>query len=178
MNRVKIGSGWEFLLRIAEIEGCSRAYTWNPAVGCDGVGCAVRMYGKCWAEMMAKRLGYDWTPHLIPERLDEPSRLRERSVIQVVSMGDLFAQKEEDTKRILDVVESCSRHVFTILTKQPITASRFNPYPSNVWFGVTVNRDKDEWRLSALHYIKAKRKFCVFEPLYSNINYSDLSSPL
>jgi len=100
MNPVKRGSGWEHLLEIARIEGVDRAFTWNPAVGCYGFGCEVKARGVCWAEKMAKRFGWSFEPHLIPERLDEP-RARKPAVITPVSMGDLFGLKREDFEKNL-----------------------------------------------------------------------------
>lgn len=171
MNPVREGSGWEHLLEIARIEGLSSAFTWNPAVGCSNVDCEVRRRGKCWAMMMAKRFGFDFEPHLIPERLDEPRMLKKPAVITPVSMGDLFGLKESDIKAILDVINDCKRHVFAILTKLPDVGIKFSPYPKNVWFGVTVNSQNDVWRLDILQKISARRKYCVFEPLYSPIHY-------
>jgi len=69
---VKRYSGWEHLLKIAELCGLDRAYTWNPCVGCRGIGCEVRRRGKCWAERMAQRFGWDFKPHAVPKRLWEP----------------------------------------------------------------------------------------------------------
>jgi protein gp37 len=174
MNPVKRGSGWEHLLEIAKMEGLNRAFTWNCAVGCYGFGCEVKARGVCWAEKMAKRFGWCFTPHLVPERLDEPKKLRKPAVITPCSMGDLFGLSEGDIQKILSVIESCPQHIFAILTKLPQNATRFNPYPENVWFGVTVNRQADVWRLDILQKIETPKKYCLFEPLYSEIDY-DLS---
>lgn len=172
MNRVKANSGWEHLLEIAKIEGLRRAYTWNPARGCNGIGCEVYQHGKCWAAMMAKRFGWDFKPQFFPEKLGEPWKVKEPSVITPVSMGDLFGLMPKHVKLIEDVIWNCIRHVFAILTKLPQNASKY--WPDNVWFGVTVNSQKDTWRLKILDKISAKRKYCLFEPLYGPINF-DLS---
>jgi protein gp37 len=178
MNRVKAGSGWEHLLEIASIEGLDRAYTWNPAVGCHGIGCEVRKRGKCWAEKMAKRFGWSFEPHLIPKRLSEPLKVREPAVITPVSMGDLFGLEVDHVNRILAVTKLAHWHVYAVLTKMPQLASKnfcqqgfFN---GNYWFGVTVNDQKDVWRLEILKDIEAEKKYCLFEPLYGPIDY-DLS---
>jgi len=173
VNRVRWGSGWEHLLEIARIEGLDRAYTWNPAVGCNNTDCEVRKRGKCWAMMMARRFGWSFEPHLIPERLKEPFMLGAPSVIQVVSVGDLFGLNPADAERILEVVFDCDRHIFTILTKMP-QCGELLKYPREVWFGVTVNTQDDVWRLDILRKIDASKKYCLFEPLYGPIDY-DLS---
>ena len=176
MNRVKWGSGWEHLLEIARLEGLDRAYTWNPAVGCGNTECEVRKRGKCWAMMMARRFGWSFEPHLIPERLDEPFKLKTPSVITPVSMGDIFDLDVKDVAKILDVVWKCDRHVFALLSKlrNDAYALLFDPYPDHVWFGVSVNCQDDVWRLDILREVEAKRKYCLFEPLYGPIKY-DLS---
>ena len=176
MNRVKWGSGWEHLLEIARMEGLDRAYTWNPAVGCGNTECEVRKRGKCWAMMMARRFGWSFEPHLIPERLDEPFKLKTPSVITPVSMGDIFDLDVKDVAKILDVVWKCDRHVFALLSKlrNDAYALLFDPYPDHVWFGVSVNCQDDVWRLDILREVEAKRKYCLFEPLYGPIKY-DLS---
>jgi protein gp37 len=165
------------LLEIAKIEGLDRAWTWSPAAGCRGIDCEVRRRGVCWAEKISKRFNLDFKPHLIRENLDEPLRARKPAVITPVPRGDLFGQLLEDVKTVLNVIDSCSyikKHVFAILTKLPRYALYFNPYPDNVWFGVTVNSQADVWRLEALRKIEARQKYCLFEPLYGPIDH-DLS---
>lgn len=174
MNRVKAGSGWEHLLEIARMEGLDRAYTWNPCVGCHGIGCEVHERGRCWARMFAKRFGWSFEPHAIPSRMWEPRNAKKPAVITPVSMGDLFGQKKDDICMILWVISECRWHVFAVLTKLPRHALNFSPYPKNVWFGVTVNSQADAWRLDLLEKIDAPRKYCVFEPLYGPISH-DLS---
>ena len=111
---------------------------------------------------------------MIPERLKDPYRLKKSAVITPVSMGDLFGLEPQHTEAILNVIRDCSWHKFAILTKLPQNALKFNPFPSNVWFGVSVNLQDDVWRLDCLKRVEAPRKYVLFEPLYSAINY-DLS---
>jgi protein gp37 len=177
MNPVKRGSGWEHLLEIARIEGVDRAFTWNPAVGCHGFDCEVKARSVCWAEKMAKRFGWSFIPHLVPERLDEPKKLRKPAVITPVSMGDLFGLAEWQTNVILNAMRLYNHHVYAILTKLPGNASVFNEKfkDGRIWFGVTVNSQKDVWRLEILrNKIDAPKKYCLFEPLYGEIDF-DLS---
>ena len=173
MNRVRLGSGWEHLIEIARLEGLRRAYTWNPARGCSNVDCEVRKRGKCWAMKMAKRFGWDFTPRLIPERLGEPVKLLEPSVITPVSMGDLFGLEAEHVSKIMAAIQVAHWHTYALLTKLPQRAVGRH-YPENVWFGVTVNTQADAWRLDVLRKIDAPKKYCLFEPLYGPID-CDLS---
>lgn len=179
MNRAK-GGGWEFL----EVTGLP-GFTWNPASGCNILDCAVRRRGVCWAEKIVKRLGHicslcpSFIPHMhdgtrgTPNRLDEPLKRKKRAVITPVSTGDLFGLPHKMMAVILDIIEQASWHIFPILTKAPQNARLFR-YPSNVWFGVTVNEQADTWRLDKLRKIEAPIRWAIFEPLYSAIDY-DLS---
>lgn len=150
-------------------------YTWNPASGCYGIGCAIR--NVCWAKKQVKRLAHvcpkcpNFIPHMHSERLDEPLRFKKPAKIFPVSTGDLFGLEPSQIQAILDVMKQDNWHTFQILTKQPQNALSFNPFPNNVWFGVTVNMQADVWRLDELKNIEAKVRFCSFEPLYSKIDY-------
>ena len=177
MNKVKAGSGWEHLLEIARIEGLNDAYTWNPAIGCNNYDCEVCRRGKCWAMSMAKRFGWNFEPHLIPERLDEPLKLETSAVITPVSMGDIFGLTLHDFMAIWEIMETADYHVYALLTKLPQYAFNYMPLRSSarVWLGVTVNSQEDVWRLKLLRkHFAPDKKYCLFEPLYGPINF-DLS---
>lgn len=174
MNRAGKG-GWEFLE-----QGERHGFTWAPASGCDVVGCAVRKKGVCWAEKIVKRLGRvcpecpTFRPHMHWDRLDAPLRMKKPAIITPVSTGDLFGLPWQFTARIIEVIKKADQHIFATLTKVPQNAHRFNPFPENLWFGVSVNEQSDVWRLDELKKIDAKLKWAIFEPLYSKIDY-DLS---
>lgn len=127
-----------------------------------------------------KRLGHvcprcpSFEPHMHWDRLHEPLKMRRPAVITPVSTGDLFGLPEYMTWIILTVVRQADCHIFAVLTKLPQHAHAFNPYPGNVWFGVTVNQQSDVWRLDELKKIDAGLRWAIFEPLYSGIDY-DLS---
>jgi len=176
MNRVRPGSGWEHLLEIAKIERLDRAYTWNCAVGCNNYDCEVRRRGKCWAMIMAKRFGWNFEPHLIPEKLREPCEMQMPSVITPVSMGDIFGLSLAQFYEIWKVMDAADWHVYALLTKLPHVAEDHMPVrpQENLWFGVTVNTQEDVWRLKVLRKQYFPKKYCLFEPLYGPIDY-DLS---
>jgi protein gp37 len=102
-------------------------WTWNPVVGCTN-GCAW-----CWARRQAKRQKkncrkcYRFEPHLHPERLDEPLRLRRPSVIGVAFMGELFDSGIGYMERVavFATMAQNPRHTFVVLTKQPDLACQF-----------------------------------------------------
>ena len=174
MNRAKDG-GWAFL----EATGLP-GYTWNPASGCSISDCAVRERGACWAERIVKRLGRfcplcpTFEPHIHFDRLEEPLKLKKPAVITPVSTGDLFGLGWLITKPILQAIWRAPWHTFAILTKAPQNAARYI-FPENVWFGVTVNESADVWRLDILQGIHASIRWAIFEPLYSAVDYGDLS---
>lgn len=182
MNRAK-GGGWEFL---DYMNPPRLGFTWTPASGCVNSNCAVRKRGVCWAEKIVKRLGHicplcpTFKPHMhdgsrgTPDRLFEPYHRRKSAVITPVSTGDLFGLPVDMTRKILVVVKEAYWHTFSPLTKIPENARKWNPYPDNVWFGVTVNEQADVWRLGQLEKIEASVRWAIFEPLYSTIDY-DLS---
>jgi protein gp37 len=126
--------------------------------------------------MMARRFGWDFKPHLVPERLTEPLREKYSAVITPVSMGEMFALQPNDVMKILDVCAEAHWHVFAFLTKRPQEAIKYNySRIANVWFGVTVNSQEDVWRLHYLNLMKGVKKYVLFEPLYGPIQYYDLS---
>ncbi len=110
--------------------------SWNPVRGCSRVsaGCV-----RCYAERMAARFsdpgmwghgfakmtkaGPRWTGRveLVPEKLDEPLRLREPQRIFVNSTSDLFheALPDEAIDRVFAVMALAQEQTFQILTKRP-----------------------------------------------------------
>lgn len=153
--------------------------TWNPTVGCTGEGCAIREH--CWARWQSKRMKhkcqncYDFTPHLHPERLGQPMRLRKPARIGVCFMGDLFDFGAVPfNEGVLKIIRATPRHTFVLLTKQAQNLI-WHHYPENVWLGVTINKREDLWRLSYLLRTDAKVKFISFEPLLEDISNINLS---
>jgi len=157
-------------------------YTWNPTVGCSGIGCAV--YAECWARAMAKRqkqrcqLCYDFKPHVHLERFTEPYHLiKGGSRIGVSFMGDFYDKGIYETFReqIYNTIRACCRHTFILLTKQPKNIIYHSVWPDNLWFGVTVNRKADLWRIDALRErVGGVIRFVSFEPLYEDMGDIDL----
>lgn len=154
--------------------------TWNPVVGCDKVtsGCK-----NCYAEAMAKRLqamgakGYEngFKVTLLPERLNQPKKVKSPSMYFVCSMSDLF-HKDVPASFIEDVmvvIESCPHHTFQLLTKRPHRMAAFfanRPVPENVWCGTTVeNKKQGVPRVDVLRQVPAKVRFLSCEPLLEGL---------
>jgi len=155
-------------------------FTWNPVVGCSGIGCAVREH--CWARAMAKRqkhrceLCYTFEPHIHWERLDEPLSRKKPARIGVVFMGEFWDREVPEwvRSRIFMTIEKTLWHTFVILTKQPQNIDVEEPIPKNVWLGVSVNRRQDLWRIDTLRQVPATIRTASFEPLYECMGDIDL----
>lgn len=147
-------------------------YTWNPVVGCSGVGCAVR--DVCWARAFARRqknrceLCYRFVPHVHFERFDEPLKCRKPSRIGVCFSGEFYDREvSENVRASLYIRMDRARwHRFLILTKQPQNVK--DTPPSNVWVGVSVNVKADLWRLYSLTQTRVN-SFVSFEPLLEDM---------
>lgn len=154
-------------------------YTHNPITGCNGKGCAVRKH--CWALAMSKRLrgryGYPsknpFEPTFHEDKLNEPLIVKKPSRIGLCFMGDFF---DIDVPlrwqaEVYTMVKRAHWHTFFILTKQPQNAVNFLPNPplKNLWLGVSVNHQKDVWRIEALKQTNVIVKAVSFEPLYEEI---------
>ena len=124
-------------------------WTWNPTAGCLH-GCTWRMpdgsiaecYAKKIAEGLAKGaypLGFEhhyWREHVLYAPLNEKTP----SKIFVGSMADLFGHwvPEEQIRQVLGVMEQAHWHTFQTLSKYPVRLPEFNPFPQNVWVGVSL----------------------------------------
>lgn len=155
-------------------------YTWNPIVGCSGLGCAV--VTNCFAKAQAKRhknkcdLCYTFIPHYHLERFTQPFDRKKPSRIGVAFMGELFDEKlaKHLREQLFGIMRAVRWHTFIILTKQPQNIPENFPFPKNVYLGVTVNRKEDLWRVDILRKTTAKIKFISFEPLYEDLGILDL----
>lgn len=147
MNKQKSPKGIEWTrIKIGDDE--LSGFTWNPTGGCKH-GCTWEMPDgeivECYAKTIAERFtrAYDkgfeahyWRPHL----LSEPLKLKTPAGIFVGSMADLFGHwvPEDEIRQILDVMKQAHWHTFQTLSKFPIRLPQFNPFPANVWVGVSL----------------------------------------
>lgn len=158
--------------------------SWNPVTGCDkySAGCK-----NCYAEKMANRLyamgqakyknKFQVTLH--EKSLNEPLIWKKPSKIFVCSMSDIFHKDVpfEFVDKIFNTMKQADWHIFQILTKRSDRLLEYSTrilWPTNVWAGVTVEHKDYISRIEDLRAVKAPVKFISFEPLLSEIPYTDL----
>ena len=172
--------------------------TWNPVAGCTVLtsGCT-----NCYAMAMAHRLeamGHAkyagltrlsggrpvWTGEVRPDpgSLGIPLRWRRPRRVFVNSMSDLFhpCVEVDFIRRVWQVQEAASAHVFQILTKRPdrmaeILGGEGFPVLDNVWLGTSVEESGTLYRLDILRRVPAAVRFVSFEPLLGSVGQPDLS---
>ena len=149
--------------------------TWNPVTGCSKIspGCK-----HCYAERMAHRLeamgvsayrnGFSVT--LQPQTLEAPLQWRKSRMIFVNSMSDLFHDDVPTSyiEKVFAVMRAASWHQFQILTKRSkrlLQLDSILDWPSNVWMGVSVERDDYTFRIDQLRKTGATIKFLSLEPI-------------
>ena len=123
--------------------------------------------------------GYEESPDtvkMLPERLNAPLTWKAPRRVFVNSMSDLFHPKVtyEFISQVFNVMREADRHIFQVLTKRPGRAAgwwekfgkeQFGEWPSNVWIGTSVEKQKYAPRLTVLGRIPAKVRFVSAEPL-------------
>lgn len=190
MNRQKKPKGIEWTRikktapdgNLVEVPG----YTWNPTGGCFH-GCTWEMpdgsVTECYAKTIAERFstiykkGFEhhyWRPHM----LKQPLRLQEPSGIFVGSMADLFGHWVEawQIEKVLAAMTEAYWHTFQTLSKHPARLPEFNPFPDNVWVGVSLpaghqmsvaNAERALMKyLRQMEQVEAEIRFMSIEPLW------------
>jgi len=157
--------------------------SWNPITGCLNIEKGNCSVGKrCWAYGMSLRLrgrcGYDaanpFKPTFHEDKLEDPLKRKKPTVYDTCFMGDIAFAEKEWLEKVLGVIRKCPQHRFIFLTKAPNKLMMNNlKFPDNCIVGVTVNNEKDVWRISELvHHINAKYKWLSVEPMYERLNIS------
>lgn len=90
--------------------------------------------------------------------------------MSVNSMSDVFHEEVSDDfiSKMFEVMTTAGQHRFQLLTKRPERLARLPKslrWPSNVWLGVTVERDDYTERIDLLRRSPAEVKFLSLEPL-------------
>jgi protein gp37 len=153
-------------------------FTWSPIVGCKN-GCPY-----CYARRLATtRLAHlcpqcaTFTPHLHPERLDQPLHVWNPALIFADSMSDWWSDGVDPIWRYSAISAmrvafggygAGARSRFVVLTKRPecILPEEVERWPSNAWLGVSITSGEDWWRWEALAKLPERiQKFISVEPL-------------
>lgn len=175
--------------------------TWNPVTGCTRVsaGC-----DNCYAATLANRLLKDtylarlpvvdsditrrdpFAVRLWPERLEQPLKWSDPSMVFVNSMSDVFhADIPEDfVRHAFEVMLTADWHTFQVLTKRPGRAIRFmdrhadlvegGVLPPHIWIGASVENQEVDHRVRQLRQVPAAVRFLSCEPLIGPLDL-DLS---
>ena len=158
--------------------------TWNPITGCDKVSTGCK---RCYAERLAKRLkamnnpryanGFAVTMH--EDLVELPLKWKKPRVIFVNSMSDLFHPEVPLSfiNRTFETMHKADWHQFQILTKRSerlLELSESIDWPSNVWMGVSVERQDYAFRIDHLRETGAAIKFLSLEPLLGPLEDLDL----
>lgn len=169
--------------------------TVNPITGCTE-GCPY-CYARKMAQRLAGRFGYPaddpFKPTFHPDVLDKIEGLAGKGKrVFLNSMGDWFdpGTNPEWIDRVISSIEYTPAHTFLVLTKRPDRILQGLSYfertrmakdglpltlgglPKNLWFGVSVTKQEDVWRLDSLRNAlpNTVHKFVSFEPLHEHID--------
>ena len=170
--------------------------TLNIVTGCTKIseGCV-----NCYAEIMHRRLTamgqekYSEPFHTVCFNLEELFKIekwKKPRMVFVNSMSDTFHDKIYDCELnyMFQSFGEASKHTFQILTKRPQRALEYfkkiqtkfpDTFPNlmqNIWLGVTVENNKEAWRIETLKEIPAKTRFLSIEPLLEDMKQLDLSN--
>ena len=143
----------------------------NIVIGCT-VGCAY-----CYARNNVKRWHMidDFAdPEFFPGKLKMMEKKRPQNFL-LTGMSDLSGWKSEWRDEVFEKIRENPHHQFLFLTKRPDLLD-FDTDLENAWFGVTVTRKVERWRIDALRKnVRAKHYHVTFEPLFDDPGTVDLS---
>lgn len=114
----------------------------------------------------------------MPERLDQPLKVRKPSRVFVCSMADIWHEtvKPEWRTSIYDVMRAAPWHTFIILTKRPASLACDRP-PMNCWMGVSVcQQDEDGITWGVLrfsHKACGRVLFVSVEPMLEPVTFKN-----
>ena len=147
----------------------------NIVIGCT-VGCTY-----CYARNNVKRWHMidDFAdPEFFPGKLKMMEKKRPQNFL-LTGMSDLSSDlsgwKPEWRDEVFAKIRENPQHQFLFLTKRPDLLD-FDTNLENAWFGVTVTRKAELWRIDALRKnVRAKHYHVTFEPLFDDPGTVDLS---
>ena len=143
----------------------------NLVIGCT-VGCPY-----CYARNNVRRYHMidDFSnPEFFPQKMRLMQKQRPQNFL-LTGMSDLSGWKEEWREEVFAKIKENPQHQFVFLSKRPDLLS-FSTNLDNAWFGVTVTRKSELWRIDALREnIKAKHYHVTYEPLFDDPGQADLT---
>ena len=148
-----------------------RIQNMNLVIGCT-VGCQY-----CYARNNVKRwhMIEDFSkPEFFPRKLRMMDKQRPQNFL-LTGMSDFAGWQDEWCSEVFAKVRENPQHQFLFLSKRPDLLD-FDTDLENAWFGVTVTRKSELWRINALRKnIRAKHYHVTFEPLFDDPGEVDLS---
>ena len=142
----------------------------NLVIGCT-IGCDY-----CYARNNVKRWHMidDFSkPEFFQNKLKIMAKKRPQNFL-LTGMSDLAGWKNEWRNEVFAIIRENPQHQFLFLSKRP-DLLEFDTNLENAWFGVTVTRKEELWRIDALRKnIRAKHYHVTFEPLFNDPGKVDL----
>ena len=112
-------------------------------------------------------------PEYFPSKLKMMEKKRPQNFL-LTGMSDLSGWEQEWKDEVFAKIRENPQHQFLFLTKRPDLLD-FDTELENAWFGVTVTRKAELWRIDALRKnIRAKHYHVTFEPLFDDPGIVDL----
>ena len=143
----------------------------NLVIGCP-VGCPY-----CYARNNARRFHMtdDFSkPVFFPEKLRLMENPKPHNFL-LTGMSDIAGWESEWLDQVLAKMAVNPQHQYLFLSKRPDLLD-ISTELENAWFGVTVTRRTELWRIDALRQnVRAKRYHVTFEPLFDDPGTVDLS---
>ena len=142
----------------------------NLVIGCT-IGCPY-----CYARNNVKRYHMidDFEkPEFYPNKLRMMEKERPQNFL-LTGMSDLAGWKQEWQKQVFAKISENPQHQFLFLLKRPDLLD-IDTDLENAWFGVTVTRKSELWRIDALRKnVRARHYHVTFEPLFDDPGDVDL----
>lgn len=170
--------------------GCQNCYAEKMAYRLSAMGVP------CY-DMVQEEGQWNSNVEIVPNALEIPFHWRKPRKIFVCSMGDLFHKDVpfEFIDKVFRVIRRCPQHTFQVLTKRPKRMAEYfdglhQDYQhskgifgldatgdineilplKNFWLGVSVENNKNLWRIDELVKIQAAIHYVSFEPLLGRID--------
>ena len=136
----------------------------NLVIGCS-IGCPY-----CYARNNARRFHMtdDFEkPVFYPNKLRMMEKKKPQNFL-LTGMSDLAGWRQEGQEQVFAKIRENPQHQFLFLSKRP-DLLEIDTDLENAWFGVTVTRKAELWRIDALRKnVRAKHYHVTFEPLFDD----------